>query len=170
MRRNVTSRRRHVRISALCRNRHPANRSASGVLPALLALMSEPAIVIYPPMSQERPSHRHARPGSPGRNFSGAWRKTPGRLFGTGLVRAYQLSLSGFVGNSCRHLPTCSEYAYEAIARHGLWAGSWLGFFRVLRCGPGGTHGIDNVPEGLDPGLHWFTPWRYWRPGKRLSE
>jgi hypothetical protein len=35
----------------------------------------------------------------------------------------YQLTLSGFIGNSCRHLPTCSEYAYEAIARHGLWKG-----------------------------------------------
>ena len=38
------------------------------------------------------------------------------------------LTLSGFVGNSCRHFPTCSEYAYEAIARHGLWAGGWMGF------------------------------------------
>ena len=77
------------------------------------------------------------------------WRKTPGRLFGTALVRLYQLTLSGFVGNSCRHLPTCSEYAYEAIARHGLWAGGWMGLFRVCRCGPGGTHGIDRVPEQL---------------------
>ena len=83
------------------------------------------------------------------RNFPGPFRKTPGRLLGTGLVRLYQLTLSGFIGNSCRHLPTCSEYAYEAIARHGLWSGGWMGLFRVMRCGPGGTHGIDNVPEIL---------------------
>jgi uncharacterized protein len=97
------------------------------------------------------------------RNFPGPFRKTPGRLLGTGLVRLYQLTLSGFAGNSCRHLPTCSEYAYEAIARHGLWPGGWMGLFRVMRCGPGGTHGIDNVPEALDSRLKWYLPWRYWR-------
>jgi len=46
-------------------------------------------------------------------------------------------------------MPTCSEYGYEAIARHGLLAGSWLTLKRVARCGPGGTCGIDNVPEKL---------------------
>ena len=85
------------------------------------------------------------------RNWPGPWPKTPGRILGTSLVRLYQLTLSGFVGNSCRHLPTCSEYAHEAIARHGLWAGGWMGLFRVSRCGPGGTHGIDRVPEALAP-------------------
>ncbi|MCY0146999.1 membrane protein insertion efficiency factor YidD [Hoeflea sp. G2-23] len=100
-----------------------------------------------------------------GRNWRGPWRKTPGRLLGTGLVRLYQLSLSGFIGNSCRHLPTCSEYAYEAIARHGLWKGGWLSLFRVGRCGPGGTHGIDNVPETLDARLVWWAPWRLRRIG-----
>jgi uncharacterized protein len=98
------------------------------------------------------------------RNFPGPFRKTPGRLFGTGLVRLYQLTLSGFIGNSCRHLPTCSEYAFEAIARHGLWSGGWMGLFRVMRCGPGGTHGIDNVPEALSTRLKWYLPWRYRRP------
>lgn len=102
-----------------------------------------------------------------GRNWDGRWRKTPGRLLGTAFVRLYQLTLSGFVGNSCRHMPTCSEYAYESIARHGLWAGGWMGLFRVVRCGPGGTHGIDNVPERLEPRYRWFTPWRYWRIGHK---
>ncbi len=109
--------------------------------------------------------HTHSR-GARGRNWSGAWRKTPGRVLGTAFVRLYQLTLSGFVGNSCRHLPTCSEYAYESIARHGLWAGGWMALFRVMRCGPGGTHGIDNVPEILDGRQRWFTPWRYWRAGR----
>jgi uncharacterized protein len=101
------------------------------------------------------------------RNFSGPWPKTPGRLFGTGFVRLYQLTLSGFVGNSCRHFPTCSEYAYEAIARHGLWSGGWMSLFRVMRCGPGGTHGIDLVPDRLDDDLVWWTPWRFWRVGSK---
>ena len=104
-----------------------------------------------------------------GRNWAGPWRKTPGRLLGIGLVRLYQLTLSGFIGNSCRHLPTCSEYAYEAIARHGLWKGGWLAFFRVGRCGPGGTHGIDNVPERLDPRLAWWAPWRFAALGRRCA-
>ena len=47
----------------------------------------------------------------------GKWRRTPGRVFGVAFVRLYQLTLSGFIGNSCRHLPTCSEYAYEAIGQ-----------------------------------------------------
>lgn len=117
--------------------------------------------------------HRHAhgaRPIRQGRNWPGPWRKTPGRLLGTSLVRFYQLTLSGFVGNSCRHLPTCSEYAHEAIARHGLWAGGWMGFFRVLRCGPFGTHGIDRVPKVLADRYLWFTPWRYWLIGKKRGD
>jgi putative membrane protein insertion efficiency factor len=117
--------------------------------------------------------HRHVHATGQtqrGRNWPGPWRKTPGRIFGTSLVRLYQLTLSGFVGNSCRHLPTCSEYAYEAIARHGLWAGGWMGLFRVARCGPWGTHGIDRVPEVLAPRYVWFMPWRYWRIGKKRGE
>ena len=115
--------------------------------------------------------HAHNRPArGRTRNWPGPWRKTPGRLFGTSLVRLYQLTLSGFVGNSCRHLPTCSEYGYEAIARHGLWAGGWMGLFRVMRCGPGGSHGLDPVPEALQPGFRWFAPWRYWRIGKKRGE
>lgn len=113
--------------------------------------------------------HHHVHAGR-GRNFAGPWRKTPGRLVGTTLVRFYQLTLSGFVGNSCRHLPTCSEYAYEAIARHGLWSGGWMGLFRVMRCGPGGTHGIDNVPETLEARYAWFMPWRFWQVGKKRSD
>ncbi|MBC2886640.1 membrane protein insertion efficiency factor YidD [Ochrobactrum sp. CM-21-5] len=97
------------------------------------------------------------------RNFTDPWRKTPARLFGTSLIRFYQVTLSSFIGNSCRHLPTCSEYAYEAIARHGLWNGSWMGLFRVVRCGPFGTHGFDPVPRELSRYFRWYLPWRYWR-------
>jgi len=100
------------------------------------------------------------------RNYDGPWRKTPGRIFGICLVRFYQLTLSGFVGNQCRHLPTCSEYAYEAIARHGLWAGGFMGLFRLMRCGPFGTHGFDPVPHKLKAYHRWYLPWRYWRHGE----
>jgi uncharacterized protein len=103
---------------------------------------------------------------STSRNYTGPWRKTPGRVFGAGLVRLYQLTLSGFIGNTCRHLPTCSEYGYEAIVRHGLWPGFWLTLFRVSRCGPGGTSGIDNVPDALTEGSI-LMPWRLWRHGRK---
>lgn len=99
---------------------------------------------------------------SVGRNWSGPFAKTPGRLLGLGLIRLYQLTLSGFIGNACRHLPTCSEYGYESVARHGLWSGGWMTLFRVVRCGPGGTSGFDPVPERLERGA-WLAPWRLWR-------
>lgn len=100
------------------------------------------------------------------RNWSGPFRKTPGRLLGMALIRLYQITLSSLIGNSCRHMPTCSEYGYEAIARYGLWSGGFLTLFRVARCGPGGTWGVDPVPEELPEGLVWYMPWRFWRVSK----
>jgi putative membrane protein insertion efficiency factor len=102
-----------------------------------------------------------------GRNYNGPFRKTPDRLLGMAIIRLYQLTLSGFIGNSCRHLPTCSEYGYESIARYGLWAGGWMAFFRVARCGPGGTSGFDPVPEALNDRYRWFAPWRYFVIGRK---
>ena len=110
---------------------------------------------------------REERPKSVGRNWNGAFRKTAGRLFGMGFIRLYQLTLSGFIGNGCRHIPTCSEYGYEAFARHGFWSGFWLTLFRVGRCGPGGTSGLDTVPEVLDTGSRKFMPWALWRFGRK---
>jgi putative membrane protein insertion efficiency factor len=78
-------------------------------------------------------------------------------------IRGYQLTFSAFVGRHCRHLPSCSEYADEAIGRHGLWAGGWMGAARICRCGPGGTSGLDLVPEALPAGCAWYKPWRYGR-------
>ncbi len=115
---------------------------------------------------------RHDKPrldgyGGPTRNWSGSFRRTPARLIGMGLIRFYQLTLSSLIGNSCRHVPTCSEYGYEAVARHGLWAGFWMALFRFMRCGPGGTCGYDPVPERLGPECQWYVPWRYWHVSKR---
>lgn len=103
-----------------------------------------------------------AKPVKPSRNYGGPFRKTPGRLLGMGFIRLYQLTLSSLIGNSCRHLPTCSEYGYEAIARHGFWSGGWMTLFRVARCGPGGSSGFDPVPETLEPTIRWWAPWRHW--------
>ena len=86
-----------------------------------------------------------------------------------GLIRLYQVA-TAWRPSPCRYQPTCSEYAHEAIARHGLWAGGWMALFRVLRCGPGGTHGIDNVPERLEARLAWHLPWRYREAGKRRRD
>jgi len=81
------------------------------------------------------------------------------------LIRAYQLSLSAVIGRQCRYLPTCSHYADEAIARHGLWAGGFMGLARLCRCHPWGGSGYDPVPAKVPRGAHWFLPWRYgeWR-------
>ena len=113
------------------------------------------------------PKPRTQRQQKFSRNYTGPFSKTPDRLFGMGLIRLYQLTLSGFIGNSCRHIPTCSEYGYEAIARHGLWAGGWMTLFRVGRCGPGGTSGLDRVPDKLESRFRWFTPWRYFALGRK---
>jgi hypothetical protein len=84
-------------------------------------------------------------------------------LAARGLIQVYRYSLSGLVGRQCRHWPSCSEYTDEAIRRHGLWAGGWMGVARICRCGPGGTNGIDLVCEATPVGAHWAVPWRYGR-------
>ncbi len=63
------------------------------------------------------------------------------------LIRIYQLSFSMLLGRSCRYLPTCSDYASEAIDKHGAWHGFLLGLARVSRCHPWGGDGFDPVPE-----------------------
>lgn len=86
-----------------------------------------------------------------------------GRIVAQGAIRLYQLTLSGLIGRTCRHLPTCSDYAAEAIGRHGVWAGGWIGVARFCRCGPGGTSGLDFVCETLPSGATGLRPWRYGR-------
>jgi putative membrane protein insertion efficiency factor len=63
-----------------------------------------------------------------------------------GLIRLYQLVLSPVLPPSCRYLPSCSEYAIEALASHGVLAGSWLAARRIARCHPWGGSGYDPVP------------------------
>ena len=67
------------------------------------------------------------------------------------LIRAYQLTLSPFLGGACRFLPSCSEYAREAIERHGAWRGSLLAVRRLSKCHPLGASGFDPVPAPRAP-------------------
>ncbi len=85
------------------------------------------------------------------------------------LIRAYQLTLSSVLGRQCRYLPTCSAYTDEAIARHGVWAGVWMGTARICRCHPLGGSGYDPPPQTPPPGADWRRPWRYgvWRTPPR---
>jgi hypothetical protein len=85
------------------------------------------------------------------------------RLVGRGLVMLYRYTLSPLIGPRCRHLPTCSDYAEQAINRFGLWAGGWMALARIIRCHPLGSAGLDFVPERLPPAAHWYVPWRYGR-------
>jgi putative membrane protein insertion efficiency factor len=79
------------------------------------------------------------------------------------LIRFYQVTLSSLLGRQCRYLPTCSAYTDEAIARHGLWAGAWMGAARICRCHPWGASGFDPSPGEIPAGASWARPWRYGR-------
>lgn len=61
-------------------------------------------------------------------------------------LRAYRFFVSPLLGPACRFHPSCSEYAEEALARHGALRGSWLAAWRVCRCGPWSAGGHDPVP------------------------
>ena len=61
-------------------------------------------------------------------------------------VYFYKYALSPLLPGSCRHVPTCSQYAIEAIRVHGPFKGFWLATRRISRCHPWGTHGYDPVP------------------------
>jgi putative membrane protein insertion efficiency factor len=87
-----------------------------------------------------------------------------GQRAALGLIRAYQLTFSALLGRQCRYLPTCSDYAAEAVRRHGVWPGTWMATARLCRCHPLGAWGYDPVPlrcEAVPAG----KPWRHgvWR-------
>ncbi|MFC1988004.1 membrane protein insertion efficiency factor YidD [Chloroflexota bacterium] len=63
-----------------------------------------------------------------------------------GLIRLYQMTLSQVMPPSCRFIPTCSQYTYEAITRYGFIKGVWLGVRRILHCHPFHSCGYDPVP------------------------
>jgi uncharacterized protein len=69
----------------------------------------------------------------------------PRRSLG-GLIRGYQLVLSPLLPPSCRFYPSCSQYALEAVNRHGAMKGTWLAARRLARCHPFNPGGYDPVP------------------------
>ena len=64
-----------------------------------------------------------------------------------GTVRAYQLLVSPLLPPSCRFMPSCSEYAADAIRQHGALRGIGLALHRLARCHPWGGSGYDPVPK-----------------------
>ena len=70
------------------------------------------------------------------------------------LIKGYQKFISPLLGDNCRFYPTCSAYAVEAYQRYGIWIGTGLTLWRILRCNPLCRGGYDPVPARI--------PW----PGK----
>lgn len=71
--------------------------------------------------------------------------QVPRRLL-LALVKGYRLLLSPWIGNVCRYHPSCSQYALDALNRHGAMGGTALAAWRVLRCNPWSHGGVDPVP------------------------
>ena len=69
------------------------------------------------------------------------------------LIKGYKFLISPLLGNSCRYLPTCSDYSIEALKTYGLFKGSWLSIKRLLSCHPikvlGGGEGFDPVKKNM---------------------
>ena len=73
--------------------------------------------------------------------------KNPIKSFMIFLIRTYQLTMSPrFSGGACRFTPTCSQYALEAIQVHGVFKGTLLAVWRIIRCNPFCKGGYDPVP------------------------
>ena len=81
-------------------------------------------------------------------------------------IRAYQYTLSPWIGRSCRFTPSCSNYTMQAIMTHGCVKGILLGVWRIARCNPFGKWGFDPVPE---PG-RWQNPARRLQPAKLFEK
>lgn len=84
------------------------------------------------------------------------WRLPRAALIG--LVRAYRLLLSPWVGQSCRFTPTCSAYAIRALDKHGAIVGAGLAGWRILRCNPWCHGGCDEVPDNMPWNRTGATP------------
>jgi putative membrane protein insertion efficiency factor len=68
------------------------------------------------------------------------------KAIGLWLIRIYQMTLSRALPASCRFIPSCSEYGYQAIDKYGLLRGGWLAIKRIARCHPLNPGGYDPVP------------------------
>lgn len=62
------------------------------------------------------------------------------------MIKIYQKTVSQVTPPSCRFMPTCSQYTYEAIGKYGIFKGTYLGIYRLIRCNPFNKGGYDPVP------------------------
>lgn len=63
------------------------------------------------------------------------------------LIKIYQFLISPIIGKNCRFIPTCSNYALEALKKHGLVLGMYYSIIRISKCHPWGGSGHDPVPS-----------------------
>lgn len=66
------------------------------------------------------------------------------------LVKAYQLTLSPIIGRQCKYVPTCSQFAIDALREYGAARGTWMAAKRICRCHPFAKGGYDPVPPRED--------------------
>ncbi len=75
--------------------------------------------------------------------------RSPAQIVAIQLLRAYKWAISPMLPPSCRYVPTCSEYAMEAVERYGALRGSWMAVVRLMRCHPFVKGGYDPVIKHL---------------------
>ena len=83
----------------------------------------------------------------PQRALSGRRGPSAPALVARAVIALYQHTVGPMIPSSCRFMPSCSRYAYEALGTHGFFTGSWLGIKRIGRCHPLAKGGFDPVPE-----------------------
>ncbi|QQP88668.1 membrane protein insertion efficiency factor YidD [Skermanella sp. TT6] len=84
---------------------------------------------------------------SVGTTDAGPAGRSPAAWLLRALVRVYQWTLAPVLGNNCRFEPSCSNYALEALSKHGAVRGGLMAAWRILRCNPWGGAGWDPVPD-----------------------
>jgi hypothetical protein len=84
-------------------------------------------------------------------------------------IFVYRYAISPLIGPRCRHLPTCSQYALDAIELNGAWIGCWLALGRIARCHPWGTSGYDPAPDLSGADIPFWAVWRFLAPRRTPS-
>ena len=80
----------------------------------------------------------------------------PFKVLALALIWVYKLVLSPIIPKTCRYLPTCSNYALQAIKEFGVIKGTYLAIKRILRCNPRHACGVDPVPSNIKGDIKWL--------------